>query len=249
MNGRRLFRTTGRFFQFSGCCHLRDFGLLDPIRFSSSKSFVAGAGALWLQRHSRRMLKMFKMQPQVSGTIPARGLLISNHLSYLDVIVIASITPAVLVAKKEIRSWPALGLCAQMAGTLFVDRERRMHVGTMNDEIQNALDSGVLVVLFPEGTSTNGQGVLPFRSALLEPAARHVHSLFVGCLQYALDDGDAGNEVCYWGGHTFFPHMLNLLGKRTVNATVHFAPFDSNVTDRKELARQLREEVLKLKER
>jgi 1-acyl-sn-glycerol-3-phosphate acyltransferase len=247
MNGRRLFRTIGRFFQFAGIViwAISDYWI--RFAFRPQKASLS-ARALWLQRHSRRTLRMFRLVPQVSGTIPTRGLLISNHLSYLDVIVIASITPAILVAKKEIRSWPALGLCAQMAGTLFVDRERRMHVGAMNDEIQNALDSGVLVVLFPEGTSTNGQGVLPFRSALLEPAARHVHSLSVSCLQYALEDGDASNEVCYWGDHTFFPHMLNLLGKQTVRATVRFAPFDTAITDRKELARLLREKVLKLKE-
>jgi lyso-ornithine lipid O-acyltransferase len=247
MNVRRTLRITIRFIQFAGIVLLAWTDFLLHCAFRKKKSGPLDH-ALWLQRQGHRVMKMFGMVPRVSGAIPSRGLLISNHLSYLDVLVIASITPAIFVAKKEIRSWPALGLCAQMGGTLFVDRERRMQVGAMNDEIQKALDSGVLVVLFPEGTSSNGQGVLPFRSALLEPAAQHVHSISVSCLQYALDDGDAANEVCYWGDHTFFPHMLNLLGKRTVQATVRFAPFDSNVTDRKELAKRLREEVLKLKE-
>ena len=62
-----------------------------------------------------------------------------------------------------------------------------------------------------------------------------------------LDDGDAGNEVCYWGDHTFFPHMLNMLGKRKIRATIRFAPVPSPAKDRKQLAVQLREEVLKLK--
>ena len=79
-------------------------------------------------------------------------------------------------------------------------------------------------------------------------ASGRIYSISVCCLQYFLDDGDASNEVCYWGDHTFFSHMLNLMGKKTVRATVRFAPFDSSVTDRKELARLLREEVLKLKE-
>jgi len=247
MNGGRQFRIVRRFFQFAGIvfCAMSDYWI--HLSFRPKKSGPS-ARALWLQRHSRRISKMFRLEPQVYGDIPSRGLLITNHLSYLDVIVISSITPAIFVAKKEVRSWPALGLCAQMGGTLFVDRARRLQVGAMSDEIQSVLDAGVLVVLFPEGTSTNGQGVLPFRSALLEPAARHVHSISVGCLQYALDDGDAANEVCYWGDHSFFPHMLNLLGKRTLRATVRFARFDSDVTDRKEVARLVREEVLKLKE-
>jgi len=202
---------------------------------------------LWLQRHSRRALNIFKLKPQVAGQIPSRGLLISNHLSYLDILVIASITPAIFVSKKEVKHWPVFGLCAQMGGTLFVDRERRTQVSETNDEIQNALDDGALVVLFPEGTSSSGETVLPFKSALLQPAIGQTHPIFVAHIQYALDDGDAGNEICYWGDHAFFPHVLNLMSKRAVRATIKFAPFKRETTDRKELAKQLRDEVLKLK--
>jgi 1-acyl-sn-glycerol-3-phosphate acyltransferase len=93
--------------------------------------------------------------------IPAGGLLVSNHLGYLDVLVLSAITPAVFVAKREIRNWPLVGLLASLAGTLFVDRERRVQVGRMNDDIQVTLAAGALVVLFAEGTSSNGQTVLP----------------------------------------------------------------------------------------
>jgi lyso-ornithine lipid O-acyltransferase len=246
MNWRRTFRIVWRLFQFGGIVlsATGDYWLHCAFRKKTSLQYHA----LWLRRHSRRILKMFRLEPQVSGTIPSRGLLISNHLSYLDVLVISSLTPAVFVAKREIRSWPVLGLCAQMGGTLFVDRERKMQVGPMNDEIQSALDGGVLVVLFPEGTSSNGESVLPFKSALLAAAARRTHPLFIGCLQYALDDGEASREVCYWGDHVFFPHMLNLMSKQSIRAMVAFAPIDTAVTDRKELAKQLREEVVKLKE-
>lgn len=205
------------------------------------------ARALWLQRHCRRTLKMFGLKPEICGEIPWRGLLISNHLSYLDILLISSITPAVFVSKREVKFWPVFGQFAQMAGTLFVDRRHRLQVGEMNSEIQNALDAGALVVLFPEGTSSNGETVLPFKSALLEPAVGQTHPVSVAAIQYALDDGDAGDEVCYWGDDTFFPHMLNLLGKRAVKATVRFAPFSTFFADRKELARQLREASLRLK--
>lgn len=206
--------------------------------------------AVWLQRHCRRALNIFKLKPQVAGAVPSRGLLISNHLSYLDILVLSSITPAVFVSKREVKFWPVFGQFAQMGGTVFVDRARRTHVGEVNDEIQAALDDGALVVLFPEGTSSNGDGVLPFKTALLEPAARPhaaTQPLAVDCLQYALDDGDAGKEVCYWGNHTFFPHLLNLMGKRALRAAVRFAAVPPTGADRKELARRLREEILKLK--
>jgi len=203
--------------------------------------------ARWLHRHARRALKILDLVPRLSGPVPTRGLLVSNHLGYLDVVVMAAITPAIFVSKSEVKRWPVFGQLAQMAGTLFVDRERRTQVPRINESIQTALDEGVLVVLFPEGTSSNGEEVLPFRSALLEPAARGTCPLFAACVRYALDDGDVRREVCYWGNHTFVPHLLNLLAKRKVRAAVQFAPVTSPPANRKELARTLREEVLRLK--
>ena len=240
-----LRRVTGRFFWLGVIIigALADFSIHCAFRGKNSRL----TRALWLQRHCRCILNIFKLKPQVAGTIPSHGLLISNHLSYLDILVISAITPAVFVAKREIKFWPVFGQFAQMAGTLFVDRARRTQVGEMNLEIQNALDDGALVVLFPEGTSSNGETVLPFKSALLQPAVGKTNSLFVACIRYALDDGDVGEEICYWGGHTFFPHMLNLMGKRAVRAAVRFAPSEIQTADRKELARQLRDAVLKLK--
>jgi 1-acyl-sn-glycerol-3-phosphate acyltransferase len=117
----------------------------------------------------------------------------------------------------------------------------------LTEEIQTVLNQGTLVILFPEGTSSDGQNVLPFKSSLLEPATRQTHPLAVGCIGYALEDGNMSMEVCYWGDVTFFPHMLNLLSKRAVRAFVRFARFERSRTDRKELAQQLRLEVLKLK--
>ena len=103
------------------------------------------------------------------------------------------------------------------------------------------------MVVFPEGTSSNGETVLPFRASLLAPALRGGYEISIACLCYELDDGDPKTEVCYWGGLTFFPHLLNLLGKRQVHATLRFGKFSSTTDDRKELAVQLREAVLKLK--
>ncbi len=215
------------------------------------KAKKAAARPLWLHRGSIRSLKVFKATMQVSGPVPTKGLLISNHLGYLDVLVLSSITPAVFVAKREVKSWPVAGWLAQLAGTLFVNRERRMQVGEVNGEIQAALDTGALVTVFPEGTSWNGTEVLPFKSPLLEPAVNSKHPLAVSYLHYEMDEmnegGDASEEICYWGDHTFFPHLLNLLSKRRFRISVRFASIINPVVDRKELARQLREEVLKLK--
>ena len=239
-------RVTGRFLWFVGVVVFAVFDFLFRCAFRPENSAPAGR-ALWLQRHSRRVLKIFNLEASVEGPVPARGLLVSNHLGYLDIFVLASLTPMVFVSKSEIKSWPVVGWLTQMAGTLFVDRNRRVQVGRVNDEIQAALDRGALVVLFPEGGSSNGQTVLPFKSSLLEPAVQPAHPLSVSAIQYAIEDGDVVREVCYWGDHTFFPHLLNLLGKRAVRATVRMAPIQRTGADRKQLAVQLRGEILKLK--
>src|SRR5271154_5097081 len=80
------------------------------------------ARAAWLHRASRRHLKIFGYTADVAGPVPQGGLLVSNHLSYLDILAISAITPAVFVAKSEVRRWPVIGWCAARAGTVFVER-------------------------------------------------------------------------------------------------------------------------------
>jgi len=244
---RHPFRVTGRFCWFAGEVILALVDFLFHCAFRSKKTDLARR-ALWLQRVSRRVLRIFKLEPQVTGPVPSSGLLVSNHLSYLDILVLMAIMPAVFVARHDVRHWPVIGWLATLAGTLFIDRSRRSDVRRLTEEIQMILNEGTLVILFPEGTSTNGQGVLPFKSSLLEPAVRQTHPITVGCIGYALDDGDVSEDICYWGDVTFFPHMLNLLSKRAVRAFVRFARFEHSGADRKELAQQLRLEVLNLKE-
>ena len=212
-----------------------------------SKDKKRVARAQWLHRACRRHIKIYSCTYSSEGPLPTKGLLICNHLSYLDIMVISAITPSVFVSKSEVRSWPIFGFCAALAGTLFIERARRMHVGPINEEIKAVMDSGALVVVFPEGTSTNGDEVLPFRSPLLEPVTQGSHPITVAFLTYELDGGDARNEVCYWGDHVFFPHACNLLNKKAVRAHLRFAPFERTTDDRKILAVQLREAVLKLK--
>lgn len=205
------------------------------------------ARAAWLHRSSRRHLKIFGYSANIAGPLPQKGLLVSNHLSYLDILAICATTPAVFVSKADVKRWPLFGWLATLGGTVFIERERRSHVGAVNREIQNALDEGVLVVVFPEGTSTNGVEVLPFRSSLLEPALAGGHEISTAWLHYETPSGDAKNEVCYWGDHTFFSHLINLLGKKSVQATLRFGKFLRTTDDRKELAQQLRDAVLELK--
>jgi len=204
------------------------------------------ARAMWLQNSSRRLLRVFGIETQFTGDIPSSGLLVCNHLSYLDILVLSALAPCVFVAKREVKHWPVFGWFAKLAGTVFVHREHRSQAVQTVDEIEAALQTGAVVVLFPEGTSSSGETVLPFKSSLLEPAARQTHPLTAGLLQYELGDGDVSEEVCYWKDMTLVPHLINLCSKRGVQASVHFNHLREGNADRKQLARQLHAEVLRM---
>lgn len=200
----------------------------------------------WLQWCCRRTLRVFSVQITCIGTPPSAGLLVCNHLSYVDVLVLSALTPAVFIAQAGVRHWPVFGWCARLAGTLFVDRARRGDVYRVNSLIAAALAGGGVVVLFPEGTSWNGREVLPFKPALLEPAVTRGQPPGIGHLSYALSDGDASEEVCFWGDVRFLPHLMRLMTKRQIQARARFASVTNPAPDRKSLARQLHAAVVAL---
>jgi 1-acyl-sn-glycerol-3-phosphate acyltransferase len=204
--------------------------------------------ARWLQKVCRRALRVFHVHLRVTGAIPSSGLLVCNHLSYLDILVLGATAPCVFVSKCEVKRWPVFGWFASLAGTLFLRRGMRSDVARMNCEMVPVIESGALVVLFPEGTTSDGREVLPFKSSLLEPATRQQHGLSAGFIEYALNDGSVVDEVCYWRDMTLAPHLLNLLGKRRVEARLCFTELRQASPDRKQLARQLHSEVVRLKE-
>lgn len=206
-----------------------------------------GERALWLHRVSQSILRLLIPRIETEGPSPRIGLLVSNHLSYLDILVLAAIAPAVFVSKSEIKHWPVFGWFARMAGTIFVRRTRRTEVGRIGDEIRDVIRQEQLVVLFPEGTTSNGQQILPFRSSLLEPVCDSTCQLTAAYLEYSVTDGTATDDVCYWDDMTFFPHLLRLMTKQQVTVRVRFAQVARNPSNRKDLARQLHAEVVRLK--
>ena len=228
------------------------------VLFRASMEFVICVGMqsdktdtarrTWMKRTARRLLKAMAVEVRVEGVPPSSGLLVSNHLGYLDILVLASVIPAIFVSKAEVRSWPVFGWLAQCAGTIFVKRESRGDVGRVSQEIGETLARGAVAILFPEGTSSNGETVRPFRSSLLEPALRLNCPVSPAALDYTLAEGSVGQEVCYWGDMVLGPHLLNLLSKPGVQATVRFGNPEVRATvDRKQLAKNLRESVCLLR--
>jgi 1-acyl-sn-glycerol-3-phosphate acyltransferase len=172
-------------------------------------------------------------------------LLVSNHLSYVDVFVYARQTGAVFLSKAEIADWPLLGCMSRNMGTLFVDRSRRTDVSRVIALIEERLARRQGIVLFPEGTSTVGDSVLPFRTSLLEPAARARLPVFHATIHYSTSAGDppAKDAVCWGGEEDFLAHFLRFSRLSGVRARVVFgaeAVLDDN---RKSLAGKLHEQV------
>jgi len=214
---------------FFSLCALVENVITIPF-FAPAQRLHARAG--WLQRWSRFANRVVGIRVTTRGAIPPSGLLVSNHLSYLDVIVLSSIRPCVFVAKRDVAGWPFFGWLARAAGTIFVDRENRLS------------SPAVVVVLFPEGTSSDGSTVLPFKSALLESAVQLRCPVASVSIQYALDDGSVADEVCYWRDMTLVPHLLNLFFKREIRSSCSFSPLRIRTGNRKEIARELREEIM-----
>lgn len=200
-----------------------------------------------LHRWSRRTLPRMGIRVQVTGSPAAAGLVASNHLSYLDILVYSAVAPCAFVAKREVRAWPAVGWIATLAGTIYVDRSRRSETHTIQPEIQSALAAGLRLFLFPEGTSSDGSRVLPFHSSLFQPAVDMHVPVSAASIEYAIPDGNAAIEACYFGTMKLFPHLLNLLGKHSVIAKVNFSPDSFFFADRKQASLKMHEEVERLR--
>ncbi len=202
-----------------------------------------GNRASVLQKWSARLLSGIGVKITVTGQAPERGLIVSNHLSYLDILVFSAVARTAFVSKSEVKSWPGVGWIASLGGTIFIDRSRKSDTHAIQPQIQEALSHGVRMVIFPEGTSTDGSRILHFHSSLFQPALDLSAPVTAACLSYFIPDGDAANEACYWGDMTLLPHLLHLLTKRSVHASVRFSQEHLQFADRKEAARTMQEKV------
>ena len=191
-----------------------------------------------------------------SSASPA--LILSNHVSWLDICVITALAPVVFVAKSEVAGWPVFGWLARLQRTIFINRRARRQIGAATREIAGRLLSGDVVVLFAEGTSSDGTRVLPFRSSLvgavhhaLGSATHHTHvtvqpmSLaYVGFGGVPMGRG-LRERVAWYGDAELVPHLLHVLWSGAVDVTVSWGEataYDMNA-DRKAIARAAEKSV------
>ena len=186
------------------------------------------------------------MRMEVQGDPPrAPFLLVSNHLSYVDVVVLAAQLGGVFVARGDAAGWPVGGTMCRAADTIFVDRDHRHGVSHALRRMEEMLRQGRGVVLFPEGTSSAGQTVLPFRPSLLAAAARSCLPVSYASLTYAAGPGgpSPATTICWWGNMTLGRHLVQLFRLPGFSVKVRFGQRALRDSDRKILAGKLHEAV------
>ena len=195
----------------------------------------------------RAVARVLRLHRTIEGRPPAAPFfLVTNHLGYLDVITLGATLPCVFVAKAEVAGWPLVGRLCRAADTIFINRESKRDIPRVLSRVHEVLDSGRGVVVFPEGTSSAGEGVLRFRPSLLEAAATGGLPVSWATLHYSTPPGSppAHLSVCWWGGGVpFASHLLGLLALPRIEATVSFGVEPVREADRKVLAARLQGEV------
>jgi 1-acyl-sn-glycerol-3-phosphate acyltransferase len=186
----------------------------------------------WMARHfpmyyHRVVCRILGIRLKIVGAPPKSGpvLIASNHVSWLDIMTLSAVAPLSFVAKKEVNKWPFFGSLARLQRTVFVDRERRHATGESRDEMKERLLSGDILVLFPEGTSSDGRHVLPFKSSFF--GAAEIEGVVVQPISLAYS-GHRNMPMnrrmmplfAWYGDMDLAPHLWEALASGPVEATV-----------------------------
>ncbi len=208
---------------------------------AGAERFAARVQRTW----ARWTLHAFGVRVSETGPDGPPALVVSNHHSWLDILVLASRLDCRFVAKAEIASWPLFGLLARSVGTVFIDRSSRRDALAVGNRIEELLGCGVSVVLFAEGRVTDGRDVARFHSALFEPAVRAGIQCRPVALQYRTPRSpyDARHSVGWWGDVGLVWHAWRLPRFGPVEAGCAWASSAIVDGDRKRLAERARAAV------
>jgi len=224
--------------------HLRKMGT--PSLGEDGQNLLCRAKKL--NQLCRSLLEHLKVRVVVEGSLPKNGMLVTNHVSFLDIMFLGALHPMVFVSKSEVAAWPLVGDIASCTGTVYVERSRKADVSRVNQALSHALDAGVLVTLFPEGTSSDGSSVLPFQPSLLQPAVDARINVAPGYLEYLGADGSYASDISYYGDRELAPCLLSLLKHTQLTASLRCGETIPAGLDRKRLTAQLHAEVLRLQQ-
>lgn len=202
-----------------GCAQV---GLLFPLCSQDQRDRV-------IVRWARQLLAIFHVHVALRGNIPiqetgAGCIIAANHISWLDIYVLQSVRPVRFVAKSEIRDWPVLGWLCDRAGTLFIERGRRHHTAKINQVMRDVVLAGGIVGLFPEATTSLGDQLKKFHSALFQAAVESGAPLVPAAIRYADKAGKRSEVAAYVGDMSMGQSLMRIIAEPELYVTLHFAP-------------------------
>ncbi|MGW7238149.1 lysophospholipid acyltransferase family protein [Streptomyces sp. NPDC054804] len=195
----------------------------------------------WVRRFSRLVVRAAGVRVRTTGSAPGTGgvLLVANHISWLDIPLLAAVRPSRMLAKKEIREWPVAGALVAGAGALFIDRDRLRALPDTVGRISGALREGAAVVAFPEGSTWCGRAQGRFRRAVFQAALDAGTPVQPVRLHYRLEAGEASTVPAYVGQDTLLASLWRVVSTRGLVAEVDIRPLipAGRHPDRRTLAR------------
>jgi 1-acyl-sn-glycerol-3-phosphate acyltransferase len=181
-----------------------------------------------LKLWSRQLLAMLNIDIIVEGQPPMHRkggcLIVANHVSWLDIIVMNAIHPSRFIAKSEVNDWPVIGWLTRRCGTVFIERAQRRNASMVNRRITRLFEQNVSIGLFPEGTTTDGKQVAPFHSALIQPAIDAGIRVQPMALRYREKNGEPGTAAVFIGEMTLAQSIWQVLCCTHQSAVVIFTP-------------------------
>ncbi|MFP4109123.1 MAG: lysophospholipid acyltransferase family protein [Desulfonatronovibrio sp.] len=187
----------------------------------------------------------FKVYDYTGGKgLTGRSLVVANHVSYLDVFVLAAMRPMLFISSVELSRQLFVGHISRLGGTVFVERRKNRNLREEINNISSALDHGFTLVLFPEATTSDGSGLLPFKPSLFEAAIKSGAEVVPVCIRYLKIDGQPistvnKDRVIFHGGVRLIPHIIRLFRHHRVEVEVSvFDRISTAKKNRKELVRQ-----------
>lgn len=217
-------------------------GLLFPLQSAERRKRE-------IEHWSLSMLDLLNIRLFLHGMPPQYGgralMVVSNHVSFLDIFAVNAVVPSRFVAKSEMRAWPLVGWLATRAGSLFIDRTRRHDTMRIKHEVSAALKAGDVFAVFPEGTTTNGSTVLKFHASLIEPALEADATVQPVALWYERTDGSLCEEASYSGGKSMWETLMGITGQHEIRVHVCFLePIQTEARHRRDIANEAREAIL-----
>lgn len=204
-----------------------------------------------IQRWSAKALSILSIRVAAHGQVPTattqKTLFIANHISWIDIWAIKQVHAVSFVAKSEVRSWPVIGWLAERTGTLFIERARRHDTGRTANCMEQSLREMECLCLFPEGTTTNGTELKPFKTGLLQAAINAEAMLQPVAIRYPNPDGSPNTAIAYDGDTTMLQSLRTALKQKEILVELHFAaPMPARDQERRHLSHQARHAISSL---